>query len=167
MSRDAVDSRLEPINPRSLGAPRGYSNGILAPADGSLLFIAGQIAWDENQQIVCEDFRGQFAQALNNVVTVVRAAGGQPEDLAQLTIYVADRREYLASLEEVGESYRLVMGRHFPAMALVEVKALLDPGAKIEIQGMAVISPRDEAVGESTGTYPVADFVKAVSKGGG
>lgn len=157
-------SRLIPINPRSLGAPRGYSNGILAPADGQLLFIAGQVAWDENQEVVCDDFRGQFAQALTNVVTVVRKAGGRAADVAQLTIFVADHREYLASLHELGESYRLVMGQHFPAMALVEVSALLEPRAKVEIQGIAVIGPRAQALGESSGEISVGRFRKSLSK---
>lgn len=157
-------SRLIPINPRSLGAPRGYSNGILAPADGRLLFIAGQIAWDENQKVVCDDFRGQFAQALTNVVTVVRKAGGQAADVAQLTIFVVDRHEYLASLDQLGESYRLVMGSHFPAMALVEVSALLDPRAKVEIQGMAVVGPKVQALGESSGEISVAKFRKSLRK---
>lgn len=156
--------RLQPVNPRSLGKPRGYSNGILAPADGRLLFIAGQIACDENQQVVCDDFRGQFVQALNNVVTVVRKAGGRPDDLAQLTIFVTDRREYLACLEELGEGYRLVMGRHFPAMALVEVSALLEPRAKVEVQGIAVVSGKAKALGESTGEVNVTEFRKALRK---
>ncbi len=160
-------SRLLPINPRVLGAPRGYSNGILAPSDGRLLFIAGQIAWDGNQEIVTDDFRGQFAQALTNVVTVVREAGGRAADVAQLTIFVVDRKEYLASLEELGESYRLVMGRHFPAMALVEVSALLDPKAKVEIQGVAVIGPKIQALGESSGEISVAEFRKSLPKAAG
>lgn len=157
-------SRLIPINPRTLGAPRGYSNGILAPADGRLLFVAGQIAWDEDRQIVCDDFRGQFAQALTNVVTVVREAGGRAADVAQLTIFVVDHEEYLASLDELGESYRLVMGRHFPAMALVEVSALLDPRAKVEIQGIAVVGPKVQALGESSGDVAVAKFPKSQPK---
>jgi enamine deaminase RidA (YjgF/YER057c/UK114 family) len=167
MSEDQDLPGLEPVNPRSLGLPRGYSHGILAPADGRLLFIAGQIAWDERQRVVCDDFRGQFAQALNNVVTVLRRAGGKPQDLAQLTIYVADRHEYLACLEELGESYRLVMGKHYPAMALVEVQALLEPRAKVEIQGIAVISGPAKAIGEASGSFSVTEIRKAVSKGAG
>ena len=133
------------INPPSLGEPRGYSNGMLAAAGGRLLAIAGQIAWDEGQNLVCDDFRGQFAQALTNLVEVVRAAGGEPDDVVQLTIYVVDRQEYLASRRRLGEAYRLVMGEHYPAMALVEVSALLEPGAKVEIQGLAVIPPERRA----------------------
>jgi enamine deaminase RidA (YjgF/YER057c/UK114 family) len=130
---------LEPINPESLGAPRGYSNGMLAPAGGRLLFVAGQIGWDGRQRLVGESFLAQFGQALENVAAVVRAAGGAPEHLARLTLYVVDRRDYLADLKAVGEAYRRVLGRHYPAMALVEVQALLEPGAKVEIEATAVL----------------------------
>jgi enamine deaminase RidA (YjgF/YER057c/UK114 family) len=129
----------EIINPEALGAPRGYSNGVLTPPGGRLLFVAGQVAWDSAQQVVSEQFSRQFAQALENVVTVVRAAGGQPEHLARLTIYVTDRSEYLASVREVGAEYRRIMGKHFPAMALVEVRGLVEEGAKLEIEGTAVL----------------------------
>ncbi|MCP3957217.1 MAG: RidA family protein [bacterium] len=132
---------MMPINPASLGAPRGYSNGMLAPEGGRLLFVAGQVGWDGEQKIVGDGFAEQFAQALANVVTVVRQAGGEPSDLGNLTIFVTDHREYVASLREVGAAYRRIMGRHYPAMALVEIKALLEPGAKVEIQGQAVITP--------------------------
>jgi enamine deaminase RidA (YjgF/YER057c/UK114 family) len=130
---------LVPINPEALGAPRGYSNGMLAPAGGRLLFVAGQIAWDERQRLVAGGFAEQFERALANVAAVVGAAGGGPERVARLTIYVTDRLEYAAARKPVGEAYRRVMGRHFPAMALVEVRALLEPGAKVEIEATAVI----------------------------
>jgi enamine deaminase RidA (YjgF/YER057c/UK114 family) len=129
----------EPINPESLGAPRGYSHGMLAPAGGRLLCVAGQIAWDREGRIVGEDFPAQFAQALGNVLTVVRAAGGGPEHVLRLTIYVTDRRLYLDDLPAVGDAYRSVMGRRYPAMALVEVAGLLEPGALVEIEGTAVV----------------------------
>lgn len=131
---------LEVINPESLGAPKGYSNGILAPKSGRLLFVAGQVAWDARQQVVSQDFAAQFERALSNVVEVVRKAGGAPTDLARLTIYVTDRREYVAALKEIGQAYRRIMGRHYPAMALIEIKALLEEGAKIEIEGTAVLA---------------------------
>ncbi|HKP72621.1 MAG TPA: RidA family protein [Pyrinomonadaceae bacterium] len=127
------------INPDSLGAPRGYANGVLAPTGGALLFIAGQIAWDERQRIVSADFVEQFDRALANVVAVVRAAGGAPEQIARLVVYVTDKREYHARQREVGERWRARMGRHFPAMALVEVKSLLEDDAKVEIEGIAVL----------------------------
>ncbi|MEA2692720.1 MAG: hypothetical protein QOJ16_2107 [Acidobacteriota bacterium] len=132
-------SGLRPVNPAELGAPRGYSNGILAPAGGRLLFVAGQIAWDGEQRLVAQDFPGQFARALANAVAVVRAAGGGPEHVARLTLYVTDRRQYLADLEAVGGAYRQVMGRHYPAMALLEVQSLLEPGALVEIEATAVL----------------------------
>ena len=134
-----------PINPAELGAPRGYSNGMLAPPGARLLFVAGQVGWDGNQEIVGESFAEQFGQALANVVTVVREAGGRPEHLARLTIYVVDHHDYLAALGEIGTVYRAIMGRHYPAMALVEVKALLEPGAKVEIEGTAALPPTDQA----------------------
>lgn len=133
-------SRLTAVNPKALGRPRGYSNGILAPAGGRLLFVAGQIGWDGNQRLVGEGLVEQFAQALANVLAVVREAGGAPEDVARLTLYVTDKGDYLAHLREVGEAYRREMGRHFPAMALVEVSALLEPGAKVEIEATAVLA---------------------------
>jgi enamine deaminase RidA (YjgF/YER057c/UK114 family) len=131
--------KSEIVNPASLGAPRGYSNGILAPAGGRLLFVAGQVAWGEGQRIVSDDFARQFGQALDNVVTVVRAAGGTAEDVVRFTVYVTDKREYIAAAKEVGAEYRRVMGKHFPAMALVEVSGLVEPGAKVEIEGTAVL----------------------------
>lgn len=132
-------SSLQPINPEELGAHRGYSHGILAPAGGRLLFVAGQIAWDREQRLAAYDFPGQFGRALENVLAVVREAGGGPEHVARLTVYVTDHREYLAELAEVGSAYRAVMGRHYPAMALVEVQALLVPEAKVEIEATAVL----------------------------
>ena len=136
---------LLPINPEALGAPRGYSNGMLAPAGGRLLCVAGQVGWDGAQQIVSPDFTSQFARALDNVLAVVRAAGGAPEHLARLTIYVTDREEYLASAQAVGAAYRERMGRHFPAMALLEVAALLERGAKVEIEATAVLPAAEPA----------------------
>lgn len=131
---------LQVINPESLGLPKGYSNGMLAPAGARILFVAGQVAWDRDQRIVGEDFPTQFGQALANVVTVVRAAGGAPEDIARLTIFVTDKQEYLSTLREVGAAYRKVMGRHFPAMSLIEVRGLVEPGAKLEIEGTAALA---------------------------
>ena len=130
---------LMPINPESLGAPSGYSHGLLADADGKLLFIAGQIAWNEKQQIVSDDFVEQFDRALANVITVVNAARGKAEDVVRLVIYVTNKREYRSRTREVGERYRKHMGKHFPAMVLVEVAGLLDDRAKVEIEGIALL----------------------------
>jgi enamine deaminase RidA (YjgF/YER057c/UK114 family) len=127
------------INPEALGAPSGYSNGLLAESSGKLLFIAGQIAWDNNQKIVSDDFVEQFDKALANVITVLRAAGGEAENIARLVIYVTNKIEYRERTKEVGDCYRKHMGKHFPAMVLVQVASLLDDRAKVEIEGMAVI----------------------------
>ncbi len=130
------------INPESLGAPRGYANGVLTPSSGRLLFIAGQIAWDASQQIVSADFVEQFDRALQNVIAVVEAAGGTADKIARLVIYVTDKNEYCQRTREVGERWRALLGKHFPAMALVEVKGLLEDGAKVEIEGIAVIDEK-------------------------
>ena len=127
------------INPESLGAPSGYSHGLLADASGKLLFISGQIAWNDKQKIVSDDFVEQFDRALANVITVVRSAGAQPEHIVRLIVYVTNKIEYRGRTREVGERYRKHMDRHFPAMVLVEVAGLLDDLAKVEIEGMAVI----------------------------
>jgi enamine deaminase RidA (YjgF/YER057c/UK114 family) len=127
------------INPEALGAPRGYSNGILADAGGKLLFVAGQIGSNEQQSLVSNDFAAQFDQALANVMAVVTAAGGKAENVARLAIYVVNKNEYNGRLREVGERYRARMGKHFPAMVLVEVKSLLDDAAKVEIEAIAVL----------------------------
>ena len=127
------------VNPESLGAPGGYSNGLLVEGGGKLLFIAGQIAWDNNQKIVSDDFVEQFDKALENVITVLRAAEGNAENIARLVIYVTDKLEYRERTKEVGDRYRKHMGKHFPAMVLVQVAGLLDDRAKVEIEGMAVI----------------------------
>ena len=126
------------INPEALGAPRGYSNGVLVEG-GRLLFVAGQIAWDTEQRIVSREFSEQFARALGNVVAVVRAAGGAATDIAQLRIYVTDKRAYQSSLKQVGAAYRELMGRHYPAMVLVEVAALVEDLAQVEIEAIACL----------------------------
>jgi enamine deaminase RidA (YjgF/YER057c/UK114 family) len=126
------------INPKSLGAPHGYSNGVLTEG-GRLLFIAGQIAWDQQQQIVSADIVDQFDRALANVIAVVTEAGGRPEQIARLVIYVTDKNEYRERMKEIGERYRARMGKHFPAMVLVEVAGLLEDRAQIEIEGVAVL----------------------------
>lgn len=127
------------INPESLGQPHGYSNGVLAESGGRLLFIAGQVAWDERQKIVNSDLVEQFDLALRNVLTVVGAAGGKPEQVARLVIYVVDKNEYLNRKREIGERYRAQMGRHYPAMVLVEVQSLLEEEAKVEIEATAIL----------------------------
>ncbi len=128
-----------PIHPPGWARPSGYSNGVLTPANGRLLFVAGQIGWDEDQRLVGDCLVEQFEQALANVVAVVEAAGGRPEQICRLTIYVVDRGAYTATRESLGEAYQRVMGRHYPAMALLEVKGLLEPRALVEIEATAVL----------------------------
>jgi enamine deaminase RidA (YjgF/YER057c/UK114 family) len=130
---------LKLINPASLGTPKGYSNGVLIEQPGGLLFVAGQVAWDEKQEIVSSDLVEQFDRALANVLRVVSEAGGTPQQIVRLLIYVIDRNEYSARQREIGERYRAHMGKHFPAMVLVEVKGLLETGAQIEIEATASV----------------------------
>lgn len=134
---------LTPIAVPGWKPAKGYSNGMLAPAGARMLAIAGQVAWDANEQLVGRgDFAAQFRQALSNVVAIVRAAGGAPEDLMSLTIFVVDTKAYVASTRELGGIWKELVGRHYPAMALVQVAALLEDGALLEIQGLAALSPR-------------------------
>lgn len=126
------------INPEAVAKPSGYNNGVLFEG-GKLLFVAGQIGWDRERRIVSDDFPEQFAQALENVLAVVRAAGGSPASIARLLILVTDKKEYSARLKDIGSAYRRLMGKHFPAMTLVEVSSLLEDLAKVEIEAIAVI----------------------------
>jgi len=130
---------FEIINPESLGAPKGWSHGILAPRDGRLLFVAGQAGWENDATGTPPGFAQQFGRALDKVLTVVRAAGGQPADVARLTVYVTDLAAWRASLGPLGEAWRARFGRYYPAMALVEVKGLVDRGALVEMEATAVI----------------------------
>ena len=125
------------ITSKELAPPRGYSHGVLAT--GRWLFVAGQIGWNAAGQMVSGDFVDQFDQALANVLSVVREAGGTGESIARLTIYVTDKAEYVAAQASIGARYRVRMGKHFPAMTLVEVKALLEDAAKVEIEATAVL----------------------------
>jgi enamine deaminase RidA (YjgF/YER057c/UK114 family) len=129
--------RMTIINPADLAKPLGFNHGVVA--QGRLLFVAGQVGWNAEARFESDRFLDQFDQALANVLAVVRDAGGQPESIARLTIYVVDKREYFRVQREVGERYRTRMGKYFPAMTLVEVSALLEPRAKVEIEATAVI----------------------------
>jgi enamine deaminase RidA (YjgF/YER057c/UK114 family) len=132
-------SGLEIVDPPELGAARGYANGVLVPAGRRLLLVAGQVGWDGAQKLVSDDFAAQFAQALANVLTVVRAAGGGAADVARVTLYVVDKEEYAAARREIGRHWRALMGTHYPAMSLVEVRGLLEPGARVEIEATAAV----------------------------
>lgn len=129
---------MQVLQPPGWARPRGYSNGI-ATRGGKLVFIAGQIGW--NAQCVFEEkgFGGQFRQTLANILAVLAEAGGGPEHLVRLTWYVVDKQEYLAALAEVGAAYRELMGRNYPVMAVVQVGALVEDAARLEIEAMAVV----------------------------
>jgi enamine deaminase RidA (YjgF/YER057c/UK114 family) len=125
------------VNPPSLARPHGYSHA--AVGRGAVVALAGQIGWDAQSKLVSADLAPQFAQALGNLVVALGAAGGKPEHLLSLRIYVTDKQKYNAALKEIGAAYRTHLGRHFPAMALLQVADLLEPGALVEIEGLAVI----------------------------
>ncbi len=126
------------IQPEGWKAAKGYANGVLT-ADGTL-YVGGQIGWTADQVFEAHDFIGQMRQALLNIRAVVEAAGGQAGDITRLTWYVTDKAEYLAHQAEVGAAYRDVLGRHFPAMTMVVVSALVEDAARVEIEATAVIS---------------------------
>lgn len=126
------------VNPDTLAAPRGYSNGIVL-GPGRTLFVAGQVGWTREAQVISPELPAQFEQALRNILDVVAAAGGKPEHIGRFTIYVTDKRLYEASTKAIGAAYRKLMGRHYPAMALIVVAGLLEDGALVEIEATAVI----------------------------
>jgi enamine deaminase RidA (YjgF/YER057c/UK114 family) len=128
---------FEFLQPEGWVAPVGYANGVAAR--GKLIFVGGQIGWNGQQHFECDDLPGQVRQTLQNIVAVLNVAGAGPEHITQLTWYLTDKDEYLANLKEIGRAYREVIGRHFPAMAAVQVVALVEQRAKIEIQAIAVI----------------------------
>jgi enamine deaminase RidA (YjgF/YER057c/UK114 family) len=128
------------LHPKHWAPTSGFSNGVAA--EGRQVFVAGQIGWNDRQEIVDDDFVAQVEQALRNVVEVLAEADARPEHLVRLTWYVTDKREYVARASDVGHVYRKVLGRHFPAMTLVQVAALLDDRAKVEIEATAVVPTR-------------------------
>ena len=130
---------FEIFNPPELGVPRGWNNGMLAPSGGRVLFVAGQTARDGSGADLPESFVDQFEAALRNLLAVVRHAGGEPEHVGRLTMYVVDIDAYRDNLKPLGIVYRQQMGRHYPAMALVAVRNLVDPTAQIEIEATAVL----------------------------
>jgi enamine deaminase RidA (YjgF/YER057c/UK114 family) len=127
---------LTPLNPKGWPPPRGYSNGLAG--EGRLVILGGQIGWDAQGRFA-EGFVPQVRQALANIVAVLAEAGGRPQHIARLTWYVTNIAEYRASLAELGPAYRAIMGRHFPAMTLVQVVALVEPEARVEIEATAIL----------------------------
>ena len=126
-----------PVNPPGWPRPKGYSNGMVGR--GTIVCVAGQVGWNAEERFESEDFVAQVRQALANTLAVLAAAGAAPEHILRMTWYVTDRREYVARVAEVGAAYRDTIGRHFPAITLVEVRALVADRAKIEIESTAVI----------------------------
>lgn len=127
------------IQPAGWKPAKGYANGVLA--EGARLYVGGQIGWTKDQVFERHDFVGQMEQALKNVVAVVEAAGGKAADIVRFTWYVTDKKEYLVKQKEVGEAYRRVMDKHFPAMTMVVVSGLIEDAALVEIEATAVLSP--------------------------
>ena len=131
---------IEILHPQGWAPARGYANGVAA--EGRQVFIAGQIGWNEKCELVSDDFIAQVEQALKNIVAVLKEAGGGPEHLVRLTWYLTDKREYVSRQKELGEVYRRVLGKNFPAMSAFVVMALIEDRAKVEIEATAVIAPR-------------------------
>lgn len=128
---------MEILQPPGWKRPKGYSNGIAA--SGRMVFVAGQIGWNAEERIESDDFADQFRQALANIVAVLAEAGAGPEHIVRMTMYFTDKRDYLDRLAEVGAAYRETIGRNWPAMAAVEVSALMEDRAKVEIEATAVV----------------------------
>ena len=129
------------VQPEGWKAPKGYANGVIA--EGRTLHVGGQIGWNADQVFESDDFVDQMRQALENIVAIVQAAGGESTDIVRLTWYVTDKRAYLARQKEVGEVYRAVLGYHFPAMTMVVVAGLIEDEALLEIEATAVLKTED------------------------
>lgn len=128
---------MQVLNPAGWPRPKGYSNGIKTAGD--MVFLAGLVAWNENEEIETDDFAGQARRIFENAVALLAEAGARPEHIARMTWFITDTAEYLASRDALGAAYRAVIGRHYPVMAVVQVAALIEPGAKLEIEITAVI----------------------------
>jgi enamine deaminase RidA (YjgF/YER057c/UK114 family) len=131
---DPIHRRL---HPEDWKPAKGYANGVVAK--GRTVFLGGQIGWTGEQVFETEDFIGQVRQALSNIVEILREAGGAPEHIVRMTWFITDKAEYLARLDELGQAYRAVLGRHFPSMSVVQVVALMEDAAKVEIEATAVL----------------------------
>ncbi len=137
---------MEILHPQGWDAPIGYANGIAAPA-GRLVFVSGQVGWDERQRFASEDIAPQFEQALKNVLAVLAEAGGRPEHVCRMTAYCCDKPGYLRARKQLGAIWRRHMGRHYPAMSMIFVADLLDSPGKIELEATAVVPARRSARG--------------------
>ena len=127
----------EVLHPANWKAAKGYSNGIVA--DGRVVYLGGQVGWTGDQVFEAKDLVGQTRQTLQNIVDVLKEAGGRPEHIVKLTWYITDKQEYIANVREIGAAYRDVLGKHFPSMAMVQVVALMEDEARVEIEATAVL----------------------------
>jgi enamine deaminase RidA (YjgF/YER057c/UK114 family) len=133
--------KIEIVQPDGWKKPKGYANGIVLSGAGKLVFVAGQVAWDAEEKIVGRgDFPAQFEQALRNVVAVLQASGAKPEHIVRLTVYVTDKQMYVAHAKKIGVVWKELVGKHYPAMSLVEVADLLEQGALVELEATAAIA---------------------------
>ena len=128
---------MQVLQPPGWKKPKGYANGIVAK--GRMVFVAGQVGWNAQEKFETSDFAGQARQALTNIVAILAEAGAGPEHICRMTWYVGDRHEYNASLKELGEAYREVIGRNFPVMTAIQVAGFVEKGAKLEIEVTAVL----------------------------
>lgn len=135
---------MDILNPAGWKRPKGYSNAVAA--SGRHIHVAGQIGWNAQEQFETDDLAGQVRQALSNIVAVLAEGGAGPEHVARMTWYVLDKREYLDAARDIGRAYREVMGRNYPAMTLVQVAALLEDRARVEIEVTAVVPQPADAV---------------------
>jgi enamine deaminase RidA (YjgF/YER057c/UK114 family) len=133
----AMTQPHEFLHPREWKQPKGFANGIVA--EGRTVFLAGQVGWNAQQRFESGDFVAQVRQALTNIVALVREAGGGVEHITRLTWFVVDKKEYLSRLPDLGQAYRAVMGKHFPVMTLIQVVALVEDEARVEIEATAVV----------------------------
>jgi enamine deaminase RidA (YjgF/YER057c/UK114 family) len=125
------------LQPAGWARPKGYANGVAA--EGRLVFVGGQIGWNHESRFECHDLVGQVRQTLQNVVDVLAEAGAGPQHIVSMTWYLTQKKDYLDNLEAIGKAYREIIGRHYPAMAVVEVTSLVEDSAKVEIQATAVV----------------------------
>lgn len=134
---------MEFLHPPTWLEPRGYANGIMTEmkAGSRLLFVGGQVGWNEHQQFETDDFAEQVGQALKNIVAILKEGGAGPQHITRMTWYVCDKQEYVAALRQVGQHYRETIGRHFPAMTAVQVADLIEDRARVEIEVTAVVPP--------------------------
>ncbi|MDP6645625.1 MAG: RidA family protein [Rhodospirillales bacterium] len=128
---------MDILQPPDWPRPKGYSNGIAA--SGRLIFLAGLVGWNQNEEFETDDFAGQARQAFLNIVAVLAAAGAKPEHIVRITWFISDKDEYLGSLKDIGAAYREIIGRHYPAMSVIAVKGFIEDGAKMEMEATAVV----------------------------